>query len=241
MRNQLRRSALAVAVAVAGPIAVATAEVIIDANFDQPGAKLTDAPSPVGKVSCWTGPEGKVLGQATLAANGDGQAMTLSNNAHPASIAPVIEIDWRETSAANTSEPLTIAYSFMVPVDGEYLSTHFFGDGWDNAAVVLIFENGKIQLQYGERAARLDVGNYAVNKWVDVRVTLDGERKAATLYLDGKKAANAVPWQTNAKPVAHVSVIANQRPVSRDGVEMLRIDNVRVETGAVATTRPSDS
>jgi hypothetical protein len=240
MFTMLRLSALAAVLL--GPAAIAAAETLIDASFDQSGATLTGEPAPIGRVWCWTGPEGKPLGQARIATDPDGgdQALALSNNAHPEAAAPAIEIDWRETSAANSTQPLTISYSCLVPVEGEYLCTQFFGDGWENAAAVVIFENGKILLQYGENGARLPLGDYTPNKWVDIRASLDGGKRVVTVYLNDKKVANAVPWQKNAKPVSHVTIIANQRPVIGDGADVLLLDSIKVETGAGSAGKTSE-
>lgn len=219
------------------------ADEIIRQNFDGVADELLpDGASPVGRVWSWTGPTQHEYGQAKVLAgttpDGQGKSVVLTNVAHTSTNAPVLAIDWRDTAAAGNTGSLTISYRFMVPLAGPYLSVHFFGTDWTDAAAILCVEDGQIIVQYqGEK--RLEVGKYEVGKWYALRAVVNATDRTTTLWLDDKQVVERLPWQDATKAVNVVNIAASNKPVAAPDTQVLFVDDILVETpttaGATAT------
>jgi hypothetical protein len=224
------------AMVLAGTFRVAAGEVLIHEDFEAVDEGLVpDKGRPIGTLLKWEGNEQPMLGTVGVAANpsdGGGKALRVTDSSPAESMSPSVRANWTSPAAG----ALVVEWKLLVPVEGTYVSPAYLGGGWDDAAAILIVENGEITVQYGGKAARLKIGKYKPNTWHTVRFELDLTSRKFHFYLDGTKRANGLSFQTENKKVEFLEIFADYAPVERNGSPVLYLDDITVETLAEMPT-----
>lgn len=228
----IRLHCIGLAVALAGFaafVASARGEVLIQQNFEQ-ADKFPTGPQPAGTITAWEAGEDGPLGSIAVATvktpTGPTRAAAISNVAHKENRAPGLLLAWPEAK----SGMVRVEYRFMTPIDGPFYSVHYFGGSWKTAAAILIMKDGQCTLQYGEKDARISLGRYAPNVWYALRCDFDITARSVDVFLDGKKLANQLPWQSDARTISGAELYAEFTRVDHGGAPVLYVDEITVQT-----------
>lgn len=216
----------------------AQAETLFEVNFaEQPAGelgnthKLTDHN---GSALFWQGPAAKEFGYFSItdgpeAGGGSGKlALAFHDNSPERGKAPGFSVQLADAPAAD-AKTLTVEAKLLVPVAGPYLGLIGVGKGsWAGAAALLTLSNGKIQTwQPGD--VYTTVGAYDPNVWFELRIVLDLAQKTFDVYLNGEKAANAIPWAHTPKdPVNYFECVADLSPTERAGDPALFMETLKI-------------
>jgi len=220
---------LTVSVLLATTLAAATERTersLIHENFES----VAVGQVPKSAITVWPGGAGEPLGNVGVQAipNG-GQALRMTNAAHAANRAPSAGIKWPLGSGSEVVA-VSVEYRFMIPIDGPYLSVTYLGGDWKTGAAVFMAGNGNFTVQYGEHEARIAMGTYEPNRWYTIRFDVDSAERTVSVFLDGKKKLNRLPWQPGASAVTRVNVFADFANTDHRGEPVLYLDDVTVKT-----------
>lgn len=229
--SHLRRSCVVALVITQCVAAGARGDVLIRQAFDGvPVGVLPVGPQPVGTIGAIEADGDRPLGGVTVAkvdgTDGSTSAAQVANVAHKEQRAPGLLLRWNDPKVGI----VRVEYRFMTPIDGPFLGVHFFGGDWKSAAAVLMTENGKVVVQFGEKGARLTLGVYEASVWQSVRLDFDVVGKTVDVYLNGRKRANRLPWQGDAKGVGRASLLADFKGTDHGGAPVLYVDDIVVQT-----------
>jgi len=161
-----------------------------------------DAVSELPNFIVWTGAPQGSWGEAKIvappAAIPDSPKAALlftSNAATPKTFAPSVTVKTPDFGAKGKGKG-TYRLRFAIPVDGPYRADFFFGGSWESNGAIVIFQNGGISLMQksGKDYTPLRIGEYEANKWQELKVSFDFEKKTCSLTYNGKSVANEIPW-----------------------------------------------
>ncbi|AHF89119.1 hypothetical protein OPIT5_01410 [Opitutaceae bacterium TAV5] len=223
------------------PFAVSASEILIKENFESiPTGRI--APGRYTHIVPWQGPSrqfgwiGVTDQYPESAASGKDHlnAVAFYDSASDKNKAPSLQFRWEDK--APQSGILTLAWDFLVPVEKPFLAIHFLGSNWKNSTAALLLADGAIILHADKGdASRIRIGTYTVGVWHSIKVTLDPGARTLDVWIDGKKAVNAISWlETSPKTIDRFSTVADYAPVDRMGAAVLYLDNIEVS----ATSAP---
>jgi hypothetical protein len=202
---------------------------ILAEDFDRTGeGQMTTNPSFMAWTGHTEGEYGKVLVTKELSPGGSGKSLVFRDTAAESDKGPIVNVSWEES--APKSGHVIMSWKWMVPIEGPYLSLQFAGQSWDDAAAVLILENGKIQVQFEKMDNRETIGDYRAKQWRSVKLDFDIGKRIFDVYLDDRKVSADLAWQGNRRAIDRLSIAADFAAVSRDGNPVLAIDDIKVES-----------
>jgi hypothetical protein len=202
---------------------------ILTEDFD----KTADGQMPSNPAfMAWTGHTegeyGKVEVTKELRPGTSGKVLVLRDTAAEIDKGPIVNVAWEE--AAPKSGHVIVSWKWMIPIEGPYLSLQFAGQTWDDAAAVLMFENGKIQVQFEKLDNRETIGEYRAKQWRSVKLDFDTGKRTFDVYLDDRKVSAGLAWQGNRTTIDRISIVADFAAVARNGDPVLAIDDIKVES-----------
>ena len=203
----------------------ANAGVLLDENFD--GMNAGELPGS-GPVHQWRGPENGLFGfievTSEKASGEQGKSIRFCDNSAKPNGSPILTAEWKTPVAGS----LTVEWKVMVPVSEPYISLQFIGSNWDDAPVIVIFENGKIAVDFAD-GKRTDLGPYENSKWYVIKAELRQADKTFDLYLDGKQVIKSYAWRSIKKVnLSNLSIGADFSAADRAGAPVLYIDDLKV-------------
>ena len=195
--------------------------------------------SDLSEMSFWTGDPVNSWGEIALEALPAGMAdspknalKVVTNPAAPAApdgskFAPLIEFKTPGFGSAENTKKAVYLLRFFVPVDGNYRTDIHFGGNWDSNAAILVL--GKNTINAMEQGTPTKVCDYSPMAWQDLQVEFDCVGKTYSIFMNGKKAANAVPWNNpKLSSIESLSIIAGAMPVERDRTPVLYIEKIDI-------------
>lgn len=185
-----------------------------------------------GQIRGWEGSWAGELGYFEItdekSAEGTGRSLCFHDNCPEKKRGgPVLTVDWKQASPAKGH--LIVEWSWMVPVEGEFQAVQFLGGTWDDAAAILIAQNGTISIQYGPQT-RDRLAAYEPGQWVKVKFDFDLASKTFSFYLNDKKSINTYGWQVGSHAVDALKALADGAPVDRHGGAVFYLDNIHVKS-----------
>ena len=225
---------LAAAMQIAAAVPVFSGDLISE-NFDSVrlGRVVNSTRLADGQIKGYEGSSAGELGFFEItddkSAEGKGMALCFHDNwPEKERGGPVLTVNWKESSPAKGH--LIVEWSWMVPVEGDFLAVQFLGGTWEDAAAILSAQNGAIILQY-DTQTRDRLASYEPGQWVKVKFDFDIASKTFSFYLNDKKSINTYKWQAGSRAtVDTLKMIADGAPIDRHGDAVFYVDDILVKS-----------
>jgi len=196
-----------------------------DAIFQKDFTAPAESPqSDLSGMLVWTGSPVHSWGDITVEALPAGvadspkKALTVfTNSTNPAApdgsrFCPSIDIKTPGLGADAKTKTVVYLFRYLVPIDGKYRTDFHFGGSWNSNAAILVLASGKVTAM--ANSTPVAVGEYTPKVWQELRVEFDCAGKTYSIFLDGNKAANAMPWNNpNLPSIDYIKIVAGAMPV----------------------------
>lgn len=226
----IRRGFLAASAGYCLLTGVASADVLLEETFEgRPNGHLPDR----GEVRQWRGPEAGAFGHIEvtdeMVAGNESRSARFVDIASERNKGPILIATW-DGNELSSRAGIAVEWKTMVPVDGLYQALCFLGANWSDSPVIIIFQNGKMALEYGD-GKREPLGDYGTGEWHSFRVVIHPEDKTFDLFLDTNKVAGGYPWRkVELADLGHLSILADTSDVDHGGDPVLYVDDIKVVT-----------